>query len=148
MPIQVPELSIAEIKDFIKQRSQELNLDFPIKDEGVLTKIGEISGGLPLAIQWILGDYARTRDLDSILKRVLTSQSPLLEFSFRNSWKTLDSEAQQALAVLPIFNEAPTLQEWRTVLNWSIEKIERARSKLIEATFVTEKTDQKTGNKI
>lgn len=148
MPIQVPELSIAEIKDFIKLRSRELNLDFPINDEGVLRKISEISGGLPLAIQWILGDYARTRDLDAILQRVLTNQSPLLEFSFRNSWKTLDSESQQALAVLPIFNEAPTIQEWRTVLNWTIDKIERAKSRLIEATFVTEKIDQKTGNKI
>ncbi len=148
MPIQVPELSIAEIKEFIELRSQELSLDFPINDKVVLKKIGEISGGLPLAIQWILGDYARTRDLDTILKRVITNQSPLLEFSFRNSWKTLEPDAQQALAVLPIFNVAPTLQEWRTVLNWTIDRIERAKSKLIEATFVTEKTDHKTGNKI
>jgi tetratricopeptide (TPR) repeat protein len=148
MPIQVPELSNEEIKEFIRLRSMELNLDFPIHDDAIIRKISEISGGLPLAIQWILGDYARTRDLESILNRVLTNQSPLLEFSFRNSWKTLDSDAQQALAVLPIFNEAPTMQEWRTVLHWTIDKTERAKSKLIESTFVTERTDQRTGNKI
>ncbi|NPV75966.1 MAG: hypothetical protein HPY59_06265 [Anaerolineae bacterium] len=148
LPIQVPELSNSEIKEFITLRSRELNLDFPTNDENVIKKVSEISGGLPLAIQWILGDYARTKDLDAILKRVLTNQSPLLEFSFRNSWRTLDLEAQQALSVLPIFDEAPTLQEWRIALNWSIEKIERAKSKLVEATFVTEKTDQKSGNKI
>jgi tetratricopeptide (TPR) repeat protein len=148
MPIQVPELSIEEIKEFIKLRSKELNIDFPIGDDSILTKIGEISGGLPLAIQWILGDYCRSGDLESILKRVLTNQSPLLEFSFRNSWKSLDIDSQQALAVLPIFNEAPTLQEWRTVLNWTVDKIDRAKSKLIESTFVTERTDQKTGNKV
>lgn len=148
LPIQVPELSNSEIREFIKLRSQELSLDFPIKNENVIQKVSEISGGLPLAIQWILGEYARTKDLDAILKRVLTNQSPLLEFSFRNSWRTLDQEAQQALSVLPIFNEAPTLQEWRIALNWNIEKIERAKSKLVEATFVTEKTDQRSGNKI
>ena len=148
MPIQVPELSPEEIKDFIKQRSAELNIHLPTNNDILIKKIGEISGGLPLAIQWILGDYARTKDLDSILSRVLTNQSPLLEFSFRNSWKTLDSDAQQALAVLPIFGEAPTMQEWRTVLNWTIDKIERAKGKLIESTFVTERTDQKTGNKV
>ncbi|MGV7976590.1 MAG: NB-ARC domain-containing protein [Anaerolineaceae bacterium] len=140
MPIQVPELSDLEIREFIKLRTEELQLDFPITNETVIQKISQISGGLPLAIQWILGDYARTKDLDSILKRVITNQSPLLEFSFRNSWKTLGSEAQEALAVLPIFNEPPTLQIWRTVLNWNVEKIERAKSKLIESTFVTEKT--------
>jgi tetratricopeptide (TPR) repeat protein len=148
MPIQVPELSLDEIRDFIQSRSKELKLNFPVHDENAILKISEISGGLPLALQWILGDYARTGDLDGILRRVLTNSSPLLEFSFRNSWKTLDSEAQQALAVLSIFSESPTIQEWRTALNWTIEKIERAKSRLVESTFVTERTDQKTGNKI
>lgn len=148
MPIQVPELSLEEIREFIKLRSKELNLFFPVNNDESIKKISEISGGLPLAIQWILGEYSRTKDLDSILNRALTNQSPLLEFSFRNSWKSLDSDAQQALAVLPIFSEAPTMQEWRTVLNWTIEKTERAKGKLIESTFVTERTAQKTGEKI
>lgn len=148
MPIQVPELSIDEAREFIQKRSMEMNLNFPSKDDSIIKKIIDISGGLPLAIQWILGDYARTKDLDSILSRVLSNQSPLLEFSFRNSWKTLDQEVQQALVVLPIFNTSPTLQEWRTILSWPIEKIERAKSKLVESTFVTERTDQKTGNKV
>jgi len=98
MPIQVPELSKLEIKEFINLRSQELNLDLPINNENVIRKVGEISGGLPLAIQWILGEFAITKDLDAILNRVLTNQSPLLEFSFRNSWKHLDIEAQQAFS--------------------------------------------------
>lgn len=148
MPIQVPELSPEEIKEFITFRSEELSINFPVNDEEVIRKISEISGGLPLAIQWILGEYARTNDLGAILTRVLTNQSPLLEFSFRNSWRTLDPDAQQAIAVLPIFSEAPTMQEWRMVLNWTIDRLDRAKGKLIESTFVTERTDQKTGNKI
>ncbi len=148
MPIRVPELSDVEIKEFIAHRSKELKLDFPYTDDRIISTISKISGGLPLAIQWILGDYSRTKDLPSILNRVLTNESPLLEFSFRNSWKTLDSESQHALAILPIFDEPPTLLEWRTVLNWTIDKIERAKGNLIESTFVTERTDQKTGNKV
>lgn len=148
MPIQVTELSLAETKEFIELRSRELQLDFPYNNDLVIRKINQITGGLPLAIQWILGDYARTRDINVILERVITNQSPLLEFSFRNSWNTLDIDAQQALAVLPIFNQPPTLQEWRTILNWTIDKVDKAKTKLIESTFVTERTDQKTGNKI
>jgi len=148
MPIQVTELSNEEIMQFVKSRSIEMNLNFPFDNNEIIKKISEISGGLPLAIQWILGDYSRTNNLESILRRVITNDSPLLEFSFRNSWNTLDKISQEALAVLSIFDEAPTLQEWRTVLNWTVELIERSKSKLIESTFVTERTDQKTGNKI
>lgn len=148
MPIQVTELSKDEIKEFIKLRSKELKLDFPINDTNVINKISEISGGLPLAIQWILGEYSRTKNIEAILARVITNQSPLLEFSFRNSWSALDTDSQKALAVLPIFDQPPTLQEWRTVLNWPIDNIERVKGKLIESTFVTERTDKKTSNKI
>jgi tetratricopeptide (TPR) repeat protein len=148
MPVQVPELSEEEIGEFIKLRSKELNLNFPYKDSNLITKIAQISGGLPLAIQWILGDYARNNDIETILKRVLSPESPLLEFSFRNSWKTLEFDAQRALAILPIFNSPPTLQEWRTVLNWTIDRTEKAKTNLVESTFVTQRTDQNTGSKI
>ena len=148
MPIQVPELSFNEVKEFLNKRTQEMALDFPIHDDKIIQKVIEISGGLPLAIQWILGDYARTKDLDSILRKVLSNQSPLLEFSFRNSWATLESDVQKALAVLSMFDSPPTLQEWRTVLDWPIEKTEKAKTRLVESTFVTERSDPKTGNKI
>lgn len=147
MPIQVPELSRQEIIDFIEIKSQEMNINFPKNDLEMIDKVAKISGGLPLAIQWILGAYAKNIEIDKIFNQVLSNESPLLEFSFRNTWNTLDDEAKTALAVLPLFDEAPTLQEWRMILNWSIEKIERAKSSLIESTFVTETINHKTGDK-
>jgi tetratricopeptide (TPR) repeat protein len=148
IPIHIPELSKDEVREFIKTRSNELNLDFPYENQNILDSITQISGGLPLALQWILGEYTLTRELDPILTRVISPDSPLLEFSFRNSWEKLDVDAQQALSVLPIFESPPTLHEWRTVLNWSIDKADRAKGKLVESTFVTERTDQKTGEKV
>lgn len=147
-PIQVSEFSYDECRQFLKVRASELEIDFPYEKDDVVKKVTGISGGLPLAIQWILGSYAITRDINTILSQVISSDSPLLEFSFRNSWQNLGLEAQQALTVLPIFSTPPTLNEWRTVLNWSIEKIERAKIKLVESTFVTERTDKKTNNTI
>ena len=79
------------------------------------------------------------------MSRALDPNSPLLEFSFRNSWTILDETARQALAVLSIFDEPPTAQLWRTALNWPVEKMEKAISSLVEVTFVTERTEQKTG---
>lgn len=144
-PIRVSEFGANEVEEFIQVRSEELRLDFPYDDAEVVQRIAEISGGLPLAIQWILGEYSRTRDLEGILRRSIRPDSPLLEFSFRNSWDVLGEDAQRALAVLSIFDELPTAQLWRTALNWSVDKLDRAIASLVEATFVTERTDSRTG---
>ncbi|NMC86136.1 MAG: hypothetical protein GYA58_12705 [Anaerolineaceae bacterium] len=148
MPVQVPQLSYHEVHEFIKIRCGEMNLDFPIDDQSVISKIEELSGGLPLAIQWILGDYARTHDLGSILDRVLNKNSPLLEFSFRNSWTSLSGDAQKALAVLPIFLKPPTQQEWRMILNWNNEKIEESIGELVQSTFISKQTNEKSGENV
>jgi len=96
----------------------------PVNDPAIIRKIGQFQEGLPLAIQWTLGEYAKTRNLEEILSRALTPDSPLLEFSFRNSWNVLTEPAQKALAVLSIFDNCPTAQEWRMPLsgrwrNWT-----------------------------
>jgi tetratricopeptide (TPR) repeat protein len=145
-PIQVTEFSPSETRDFVSSRCEEMHLDFPQDDE-TINRLVIISGGLPLAIRWILGEYAQTKNLKTIMDRVVTPDSPLLEFSFRNSWDALDSQTKQALSVLSILEEAPTQNIWRTILNWPIDSIERAISKLEEFTFVTEHIDQRTGEK-
>ncbi len=144
-PLQVIEFDDQEVKDFLSARTREMKLDFPLQNDDVVRKITELSGGLPLAIQWTLGEYAKSRNLDDILNRAIDKDSPLLEFSFRNSWNVLDSNAKQALAVLTIFDSPPNLQQWRTALDWPIEKIEKAINQLIEVTFITERTEPKTG---
>jgi len=144
-PIQVTEFDEQEVSEFVKVRNAELGLDLPVKNAAIMRKIGSMSGGLPLAIQWTLGEYAKTRDLDNILSRALTPDSPLLEFSFRNSWNSLDEFSQQALAILSIFENPPTAQEWRTALDWPLERLDKAIASLIEVTFITERTEQRTG---
>jgi tetratricopeptide (TPR) repeat protein len=147
-PIQVTEFDEQEVGKFIEVRNSELGLNLPVYDPMFVNKMSVMSGGLPLAIQWTLGEYAKTKDLDKILSRALTSDSPLLEFSFRNLWGVLDGSSQKAMAVLSIFDNPPTSQEWRTALDWSVEKIEKATSSLIEVTFVSERPESKTGKKI
>lgn len=147
-PIQVTEFDEDEVREFVAIKSQEMNLNLEIKNTKIIQKIRMMSGGLPLAIQWILGEFAKTGNLDKILSRSLSPDSPLLEFSFRNSWNALDRDAQEALAVLSIFDTHPTIQEWRTALDWPIENLEKTISSLIEVTFITERTENKTGKKI
>lgn len=82
-----------------------------------------------------------------VINQVPSPDLPLLEFSFNTSWKGLTRSAQKALAVLSIFDEPPTLHLWATALEWHIENVESAASQLITTTLVTERTDEKTGQK-
>lgn len=144
-PIQVTEFNAEEVAEFLRIRNSEMKLDLPVGDGALVEKMAEMSGGLPLAIQWILGEYATTHDLDRILSRALDPDSPLLEFSFRNSWDVLDPAAKQAFAVVSIFDEPPTAQIWRIALDWPLDKLERAINDLVEVTFIKERTEHRTG---
>jgi len=80
-PIRVTELDESEVKQLLQARSAEMGLDLSVDDPAFVRRIKEMSGGLPLAIQWILGEYRKTNRLNKILSRALTPDSPLLEFS-------------------------------------------------------------------
>lgn len=144
-PIQIDELSVNEVTEFVNIRSKELNLDDEIRQPVQIQKIQRITGGLPLAIQWTMGRYAITKNINQVLNSAVAGDSPLLEFSFNNSWQTLDQDAQQALAILSIFDEAPTGQLWRTILDWSVDRLDKAIEVLKDITFVYDVTDDKTG---
>ena len=75
-PIQVTEFNEDEIQDFIEVKNKEMHLDLSTENKKLVSKIKEMSGGLPLAIQWILGEYSKTRELDNILSRSLSPDSP------------------------------------------------------------------------
>ena len=59
-PIQVAEFDPEEASTYISVRSKELQIKLPLKNKELINKIIETSGGLPLAIQWTLGEYAKT----------------------------------------------------------------------------------------
>src|SRR5205823_1248206 len=60
LPITVRELGDREVREFIATKSRELDTDFPL-DADVRQRVREASGGLPLAIQWMIGQYKKTK---------------------------------------------------------------------------------------
>jgi tetratricopeptide (TPR) repeat protein/GTPase SAR1 family protein len=145
MPVPVNELNLTEVQEFLEIKAREKYLSLPPDHAAIFQQVHQASGGLPLAIEWMLGKLALTHDWTALTHQVRSPDSPLLEFSFRSSWKVLDPQARTALAVLSIFEESPTLHLWATALEWSAEDVERAAAKLEEATFVSKKVDPKSG---
>lgn len=135
LPIPVTEMIPEETLEFVKLKSNELQAHFPLDSEAI-DKVTKASGGLPLATQWIVGQYKKSQRLDLVLASTGSMDSPVLEFSFRNIWSLLTPEAKTVLAIMSIFDGPPSLQQLAVAIEMSPERIERALSDLIEVTLV------------
>ena len=140
----VTELTPLEMTEFVRIKSRELGADFPT-DADTIAKVTDVSGGLPLATQWIIGQYKKTKRLDWTLDSMKNKDSPVLEFSFRNIWNTLDAEARTILALSSIFDGPVTTHEMVVASEMETDMIERAFSDLIEVTLVNRITQQSDG---
>jgi hypothetical protein len=144
LPIYVKEMERGEIKEFIEYKANEMGVDFPLDDLSIKSVI-DSSGGLPLATQWIIGQYKRTKNLPNVLSLAGSKDSPILEFSFRNIWNILSSESRTILAVLSVFDGPATLQQMVLASGMSAEFVERAISDLLEVTLINKSTQQSDG---
>jgi hypothetical protein len=136
LPIAVKELDKEEVRTFLTVKSREMRVDFPL-DENVVERVLVTSGGLPLAIQWMIGRYKITKSIDTVAHQVADRNSPVLEFSFRNIWNILSADSKTVLATTSVFDDAPTIQQFAVALLWPAERIERALSELEEVTLMT-----------
>lgn len=139
LPFPLKELSDEETKEFIAVKSSERDIKFPA-DEKTIKKVQDYSGGLPLAIQWIIGQYALTRNFENFLNSSFDSSSPILEFSFRNTWNLLSIDSKKILAIFPIFEQSPSLKDLSIATNMSVEMIEKSIRELTDCTLITQQT--------
>lgn len=63
-PLQIRELSLEEVKKFLQVKAEEKNIGKIINLDLIAKKVYDSSGGLPLAVEWILGQYALTGNWD------------------------------------------------------------------------------------
>lgn len=136
LSVPVSELGMQEFAEFLRVKTQEMGVAFPL-DKVTSEKVLAISGGLPLAIQWIIGRFRATKDIHTVLNDLNTRDSPVLEFSFRNIWNVISPDAQATLGVMTIFDSPPTAQQITIATEWPLERVENALAELSEVTLVT-----------
>ncbi|MBF0556502.1 MAG: putative DNA binding domain-containing protein [Nitrospirae bacterium] len=139
LPFPLNELKLNEVQEFLEIRSKEMNLSFP-SDQEIIKSVLDATGGLPLAIQWLLGRYKINNNIKEIIETVIEKDSPLLEFSFRNIWNVLSKDAKAILSILSIFEEPPTTQQIVIATEFQIDRIEKALSELLDVTLVIQNT--------
>ncbi|MBO2447133.1 putative DNA binding domain-containing protein [Actinomadura barringtoniae] len=134
-PVTVSELNREEISEFIATKSSELGISIKWSEDNI-DNIANASGGLPLAIQWILGHYKLSRNLNKSITAVNSDDSPVLEFSFRNIWDALDEGSRRVLSVMSIFDSPPDSRLLAIATNLPPERLEAALLELEEATLI------------
>lgn len=144
LPIPVIEMNEQEIFEFVKLKSAEMQLDFPL-DPLTISQVTAASGGLPLAIQWILGQFKHTGRLESTLQTVVGKDSPVLEFSFRNVWNTLSAEARTILAIMSIFDGPCSVHHVSVATQMPFESIDHAFIDLLDVTLVNKSVQLSDG---
>ena len=144
LPIPVTELKEEEVEEFLRIKSEDMKIAFPI-DQKVCRRVTQLTGGLPLAIQWLMGQYKIAGNIDKVVSALGQKDSPILEFSFRNIWLALSGDAKSILAILTIFTSPPTVQQVAIATEWINERIEKALFELQEATLVTRNIQQSDG---
>ena len=144
LPIPVQEMNQAEVAEFLQIRAAELQLGFP-HDPSTTEKVWRASGGLPLAIQWIIGRFRKTGTLGPALEEVTRRDSPVLEFTFGNIWRVLSADGRTILAAMSIFDEPPTVQQVAIATEYPGERIEKALEELAEVTLVNRNTQASDG---
>ena len=144
LALPVPEMAPPEMLAFITLTSRDLGITFPTDDTAV-AQITEVSGGLPLAAQWIIGCYKRTGSLDVALAGAKSKDSPVLEFSFRNIWNTLGIDARTILALMSIYDGPATIQEMVVASEMRADPIERSLGDLVDVTLVNRTIQQSDG---
>lgn len=144
LPLPVTEMTADETLEFIKLKSEELKVAFPL-DPATVQRVAQVSGGLPLATQWIVGQYKKSQRLDLVLESAKSKDSPVLEFSFRNIWGLLTPEARTVLALMSIFEGPTTVQELVVASEMAPEMIERAIADLVDVTLVNRSHPREDG---
>jgi tetratricopeptide (TPR) repeat protein len=135
LPIPVTEMTEEETRAFVALKSDELAADFPLNFD-TMRRVASVGGGLPLATQWIVGQYKRTRRLDGVLDYAGSKDSPVLEFCFRNIWNALAPEARTVLAIMSIFDEPVPAQLLVVALEMKSSQVERSLGDLVDVTLV------------
>ena len=144
LPLSVDELNVPETAEFMSVKANELGIICPC-DLPTAQKVWQVTGGLPLAIQWILGRCKIEGNLERAITAVGKKDSPVLEFSFRNIWSILSADAKSVLGAMTIFDEPPTVQQLTIVTTFNVETIEKALAELGDVTLVTKHTQASDG---
>ncbi len=110
--IYVNKLQVDEAFELIRNEANKLNTrSLIVIDHNSLMELYEVTGGVPLAIKWALGQMKQGgQTLDSVLHALKSAQGDIFEKMFARSWQLLSNNSKQVLLNMPLFSATVSIE--------------------------------------
>jgi hypothetical protein len=121
---------------FIRGEAQVRGLDTIVNaDDADLWKIFEVTAGLPLAIQWLIGRMA-ILPLPVVTDEMLRARGNLFSSIYELSWKGLTESAKNMLAFLPILDDPIRRSDIKSITSFGDHELDDILSELAQVSFL------------
>lgn len=134
--IEIKQLEQSECLSFIQAKSVNKRLSkAPIQ---TLAKIGEVTGGMPLALEWAVGQINTGRQtIENIINNLNGAYAEVVYMRlFADSYNVLSSEEKQILLGLSLFEDECSLLALKFVVGYDRNRLSENLRKLIETSLV------------
>ena len=112
-----------------------------IADDAILKGIWRVTGGIPLAIRWVVGWISLGNDTNWVCEKLRRADSPVLSFCFKEIYDTLLTvDSRRILCLMPIFDHNPSKDELRAASDLQLEKFEEGIAQLLTLSLINEKS--------
>jgi AAA+ ATPase superfamily predicted ATPase len=104
-------------------------------DDTDLWKIFEVTAGLPLAIQWLIGRMTILPP-SVVTEELLKARGDLFSSIYELSWKSLSESARNLMAYLPILDDPVRRSEIKSITSFSDGELDDILSELVQVSFL------------
>jgi tetratricopeptide (TPR) repeat protein len=138
--VRLKEMSIEETKKLIEMDADDKAVEQLIHGQDQLfVDIHNVTGGIPLAIRWLVGWAALGHDVKTVCQKVQKSGSPVLDFCFKEVYEELlTPEERKILSIMPIFEHPPTKEEICAALPMDEEKLCDSLAQLVTLSLINQ----------
>lgn len=136
--VRLKEMSFEEAKKLMLMDARDKRVDSLLDaDEETLRDIYNVTGGIPLAIRWVIGWISLGHSISWVCEKVKKSDSPVLDFCFKEIYeKVLSQDARKILCIMPIFGYNPSKEELKAAVALPYDKFEEAIAQLVMLSLI------------
>lgn len=140
--VHLDEMGLEETRELLRIETEAKNVEvLRHADDRTVKALHEATGGIPLAIKWVVGWVAIGTPIERVLKRLKEADSPLLEFCFRETYNNVLTEnARALLSIMPIFPEPPSRPQLSAASRLVGDALDDAIAQLVTLSLLNERS--------
>ena len=136
--VSLKNLTQFEALALIRSESQRLDLvAMEHAEERLLLPLYQATGGIPLAIKWVMGQIKqRGQSRDTVLMALREGRGDIFDNIFDRSWQLLSQDARRVLVVMPLFATSATRAAIEAISDVHNAALDQALEQLVEMSLL------------